>query len=272
MAIQTILELETGSADSPNMSYYVYDDGDPPATITVDNAIIATLAVAPLTKFGAPQRGITYTQEAAHAWRIIVNYAQRKLRKLTPPEIGEERIRFNFSAQSKFLFIAPEIARYPSGTAPDYKGMINIRRGGGGTAVVGATIQAPIENLGKQVIVSVSQVAAIASKIKSLVGYVNSMDVGNYAAGELMLTSFNGQQRDDETYDINIGWSYMQNVSNETWGDVTGVSYHGHHYVWAYTKDVTDRKGNALYQVPRYVYVNQVWPTGNLNAIGIYPP
>ena len=129
-----------------------------------------------------------------------------------------------------------------------------------------------LNSMGKQAVVSIVTAATLASTIKSLVGHVNSVAVGSYAIGELMLTSFRGQQRDDETFDLNLGWSYIPNVSSETWGDVTGVSYKGHEYAWAYTKDAVDRNGNALYQVPQFVYVNQVWPTGNLNTIGIYPP
>lgn len=272
MAIQAILEVQKGSADAPAMPYYIYDDGDPPAAVSLSDALVKALAEAPASVQGASQTGMTYSQEADHAWQVTVNYSLRKLERLTPLASGEERIRFNFSAQSKFLFTATEIARFPAATAPDYGGMLNIRRGGGGTTVVGATIPVPAENLGKQVIVSLATAASLASTVASLVGHVNSTAVGLYSAGELMLTSFRGQQRDDETFDLNIGWSYIPNASGETWGDVTGVAYKGHEYVWAYTKDAVDRNGNALYQIPQYVYVNQVWPTGNLNSIGIYPP
>ncbi|RQV98645.1 hypothetical protein EH220_03060 [bacterium] len=272
MAIQAILEVQSGSLDAPAMPYYIYDDGDPPASVSLNDALTKALSVAPADVEGAPGTGLTYSQEADHAWQVTVNYSRRKLKNLEPLGVGEERIRFNFTAQSKFLFTAPEIARFPADEAPDYGGMLNIRRGGGGTTVVGATIPLPTENLGKQAIVSLATAASLASTVASLVGYVNSEAVGLYSAGELMLTSFRGQQRDDETFDLSIGWSYIPNVTDETWGDVTGVSYKGHEYTWAYTKDVTDRNGNALYQVPQFVYVNQVWPTGNLNAIGIYPP
>lgn len=271
MATQTIQEVEVGSLDSPAMPYYVYDDGDPPASVSLTTALNAVLAVAPTTVQGAAQTGMTYEQEADHAWRVTMQYAARRLKKLEPLEVGQERVRFNFSVKNKFLFVATEIDEFPTGS-PSYGGMLNVRAGGGGTNAVGATIQAPVENLGKQAIVSTTTAASLAPTIASMVGYVNSATVGSYAVGELMLTSFRGQQRDDDTFDLNLGWAYKPNVTTEDWGDVTGVSYKGHEYVWAYTKDVVDRSDNALYQTPQFVYVHQVWPTANLNSVGIYPP
>lgn len=272
MAIEVILEKESGSMDAATLPYVARDDGDPPADVAIDDAIAAVVAIAPPTFLGVPFKDYQWQRLANSAVSVRMNYGD-DLEQLSPLAVGQTRYSFNLRAQPFYLdHSIALIGKYPSGTAPNTGGLINAWPVGGMNYVSrGMWVPTPRENLGKNAAVSLLTAASLYATAKSLIGCVNSAVVGSYSVGELMLTSVIGQQRDDESFSMDVGWSYKENVTGLSIGSIAGISHKGHEYVWTIPKWRIDSGKTIIYPEPLYAFVEQIHPTANLNALGIIP-
>lgn len=277
MALQAILEKPSGNAESMQQPVFVYDDAQ--ADISEAEAKTKAEADAASDFFGVDQDGNPGIQRIApFAVRVIVNYRVRQLRKLSKQTIGEERFNFEVRAERKVLRYAPEVARYPtgpviSGGAPPSNGVLTASRSGNGIQPLGVTIEPPPVNMGKQAVVAIGSVtAAWVNTVSTLIGHVNSVAIGPHAAGEIMLVLVTVQQLDDDSALVKVGWNHKENVTNDSRGSITGITYNGHHYVWETHRPIPNRDGGVLVLEPQYVYVNEVWPTADITAIGVSPP
>ncbi len=273
MAIQTILEKPGGSVDSMVQPVFVYDDAE--AAITEATAKTQAETDAPASFFSVLQDANPGIERITpFAVRVFVGYRVFSPNKLTKQAIGQVRYNFDVRAESKVLRFAPEVARFPSGStgAPDSEGLLVSTRGDNSFHPLGTPINAPPPNMGVEGLVAIGDVtAAWTDTVSTLVGRVNSVAIGSHAAGEIILVRVVARQRDDDSVHIAVGWNKKENVADETRGPVTAISYNGHHFVWEWTqKRILD--GKTLMLVPKYVYVNEVWPTADITALGISPP
>lgn len=273
MATQTQLGKITGSVDSVVQPVTVWDDAG--ASMLASDAVAAAVAAAPTTFFGSDQaENATIEKLNDSAYRIGIQYRAQEYRPLSRLGAGEERFGFRFHAPRISRLFAPEIDVFPSGF-PSMGGLIDLRREGGGERLAGVVLDPPEANLHKTVGVAPATVtASLVRTLAGLMGHVNTtaLQSGAYAIGEIMLVSATGQLVDDDLFNIDFAWSWKENVSGESWGDVTGVEYDGHDFAWPLTKPYVDRDDNLLGWEPRAVYVNRVHPRADLSAIGVLPP
>lgn len=278
MALQHVFEKLSGSASSLTLPVFVYDDGTPPAEISltevmdhIDAAVDIPAIVIGLPNDGDP--GITRLSKSA--WRIEIRYGSR--RPFAPPTVGEERFGFNFNLPRKYVRWAPEVGRFPA-SQPTWHGLVNVVQDGSSLSVhSGVWLDPPAVSFSKQLTVPASAVTGtwvrtLATVIQA--GTVNSepLQGGAYAPGEIIIVQCNGRLISEEAFSIDISWNWAQNVSNETRDAVENVSYQGQDFVWDWTEPFADRNGNQLGLRTRATYVNRVRPRGDLSAIGIIPP
>lgn len=273
MATQTKLGRPIGNSDAMTQPVTVWDDAG--ASMSADTAVAAAIAAAPASFFSVPQADNAGVEQLTDsAWRVGINYRAQEYRPLSRLSAGSERFGFDFHAERIFRLFAPEVDIFP-GTYPSMGGLIDLRREGGSERLAGVTLDPPQPNLRKSIGVAPSAVTASWVRTLSLlVGSVNSapLQAGAYAIGEVMLTDVVGQLVDDDTFNINFAWSWKENVSGETWGDVTGVAYNGHDYPWPMTKPFVDRNNNLIGWKPGAVIVSRVWPYADISACGVLPP
>ena len=233
-------------------------------------AITAAETAAPATLNTLVQTGVPNVERlTSYAWRITVNYA-------VEPYVNfqtDDRYEFDEHAEPITFDFAPQIARYP-GSAPDYKGLV-FPGGFHGTLMgrQGGSQPAPRSNRRYRFRLNYASVTATwVRTVGNLVGRVNNNTMGAYAIGTTMLTDFVGGQVSSTDWEFQIAWSYKPNVTGETRGDVTGIAYHGHDFVWEVARAEVDRSENTLYLVPMHVYVSRPRPYADLSTAGVSPP
>lgn len=278
MAVRATLELIQDSEGSPARSYFVDDDNEPPNTVSLTEALAAVASVAPAVVDGASAYDIRREEISEYAWRITVVYGARILGPLRPLGVGEDRSRFNFSARPFWVQRAPVANSYAKSpiVAADIGGLI-MTTANAFVRSIGRTISPPQPNLGRTVVVAASSISpAFVRTASQLVGSVNSVAVvsvsGTFAIGELFLCCVRGNHITNDDFQIDVEWSYKANVSNETWGDIEEVDYNGHDLPWALTGLFEDPAALMVVEKPYAVYVSQVHPYNDLNALGIIPP
>jgi len=271
MAIKTVLEKASGTIDQMSQPVVVYDDTN--TYLSEEEAIFAAYAAVPNELFGVPFETLPSIERVApNAVRYIVPYRKVQRTKLPTQNVGEERIEFDFYAEPITRFWAKETARFPSDEAifsRDVPYQPSISPFSSSTI----TIQPPRANVRKSGMVPLESVTATwARTVSQLIGAVNSIAIGNYKIGEVMLVSLVGSQVDEERVSLSVGWSWKPNVTGEVHGDVTGIAYRGHDYVWDWMEVYYDVPTQTMGNYPRWTYVHEVWPMADIRQIGILPP
>lgn len=278
MAIQHVIEKLTGSASSLTLPVFVYDDGTPPAEISLTDVVthLAAATDIPTILIGLPDDGDPgITRLSKSAWRVDIKYGSRRANK--PPTVGEERFGFNFQLPRKYVRWAPEVGKFPE-TAPTWHGLVNVVQDSSSLSChSGVWLDPPPISFTKQITLDASEVTATWVRTMAAViqaGMVNSepLQGGAYQAGEIIIVQCNGRLISENAFTIDIGWNWTPNVVDEIRDEVENVSYDGHDFVWDWTEPFTDRNGNQLGMKTRATYVNRVRPRGDLSAVGIIPP
>jgi hypothetical protein len=134
-------------------------------------------------------------------------------------------------------------------------------------------INPPTPNAGAQGIVAATDITASwVASMRRLVGTVNQQAISNWSAGEVFLNRVSVQQVDDDEVNIRVQWTLGDAVTNETRGEITGISYKPFQHVREWIGIDADRDGNTLVYKPTAVLVNDVWPWGYHILLGINPP
>lgn len=278
MAIHHIFEKLSGSSQSWSLPIFVYDDTG--AAITLDDCVTHINAAVdiPTSIFDMPDDGDpNATQLSKSAWRVTIKYRLATLRPIRPPLVGAgQRIGFDFHLGRKYVRYAPEVAKFPT-EAPTKRGIVNIVQNGHSLAKhSGVWLDPPPVSFKTTLSVHPGDVTASWARTVAAViqaGCVNStsMQSGAYAAGELIIVACMGQQISEKAVQIETSWNWIQNVSGETRGEVSGVSYNGQDFVWDWVTNEIDRAHIHYLHKVTAVYVNRVRPRIDMTSIGLLP-
>lgn len=265
MATQTVVGKVSGAVGGVQLPVVVYDDGD--ATLSVSAALAAAEGAAPSTYGGLPQNGEPSLEQLSDwAWSVTINYSTGTVFAFQ----STERYDFQVGAEVAEFDWATPVARFP-GSAFDYQGFVSL---GGGLDNFGAVQQPGQRTLGRAFLLDASAVtASLVQTLTPLVraGAVNSVAVGAYPAGTLQVVEFGLSQISDQKYAGRIGWSYKPNVSGQTRGTITGISYNGHDFVYSVGKPKLDRTAGLVRAEGEAVYVVRPRPYVDLAQFGVAP-
>ncbi|MGD9632539.1 MAG: hypothetical protein AB7G28_22800 [Pirellulales bacterium] len=287
MAITLFIGKETGTGLAMSLPVDAVETSTPQVPISQAAAVAALeaeyglLIPATMGPLSLPDDGAPGIQRLSpHAFRFQVNYRFANVRPFQPPTGSEVRLNFQAVAEPIVRQFAPEVGKFWAGvgTAPSQGGLIGVRDQAFGMNTAGVLIAPGRETFGKELTVPIgtvtgSWIRGITKLVKK--GYVNSVTLtsGAYAIGEIQLVRASGQQVSDAEFSLSLGWSYAVNVTGEVRGDVTGIAYKGHEYVWQTTNMGVDRASKAINLKVNTVYVNQVWPTADIGSlVGVEPP
>ena len=278
MAIQVLVEKDSGAIDTPSLPVFVYDDGG--ADVSLEDAIDAIEAVAgttiPLSILGLDNDGNpSYRRTSKAAWEFTINYRSATNKPAKPPEVGEYRAGFNWHAPRMWVQFAPEVAKFPGDTVPSWDIVNQSPDSNGSPSSSGVWLEPPVANLTKSFSVDPSTVTGSwVRSLAALMGHVNlsSLTGGAYPAGEICLVHASGTLISKEAFHVDIGWNWAQNVSGETRGEVDDVAYNGQDFVWDRTWPHTERAFSALAWKIIASYVHRVREYSDLSAIGVQPP
>lgn len=178
------------------------------------------------------------------------------------------------SQQKVFRGVATISRTAPAGgTARDFKGLINVTDDG----VEGVEVFVPeyVEKVTR--VFEASEVDnAYRGVLADTVGKVNNATFIGFAAGEALLLSVEGEQRQDLSWELSFEFGISRNRTDiDAGGGITVPAKKGWEYLWVTTKEAVDAGRKVV--IPEAAYVEQVYETADfaaLNAIAAttWPP
>lgn len=197
-------------------------------------------------------------------WDVTAKYAQS--------QITNGSVRFSFSTTGGQFHVdaAPfgNVAKYAaSGTATDFKGLINADDSDGTLKVEGADIVIPQLKMTcavKWPTGTVSQ--AYIGILESCTGCVNSTTFMGRPAGAVLFLGAEGEQGTDVETTLTYHFAVERNLTGLTYGDITGVNKDGHDLLWVRSQNYTDTNGKPG-RKPIGVYVERIYERKNLAAL-----
>lgn len=257
MTARIIKKPQFISSDGPPDLYRIYHFQVVGTISETEVRELAAIEFGPtiVTAWGVLFRAsISCEQTAYNQWDCDVEYLQR------PRDIGTFTWSLDGSGQTDHVTHSLQtIARYPSASAPDFKGGI----GFDGKEFQGADVIVPSSRFS----VTFNHPAGIinlpyAKFVTDLAGYVNSGPFFLWAAGEVRFIGpqfSDGTQADAQaTYNFEI----ERNRTGITVGTITGVEKKGWEVAWIKYKDSTDTVSGTTYpvRIPEFVYIERVSP------------
>ncbi len=195
-------------------------------------------------------------------WEGIVNYG-------LVPQTGESVFSFDTGGGTQHITHSrATVARYaPYGqTAPDFKGAVGVTA----DSVEGVDITVPVYQFAETHYLADAVVTpAYKATLFGLTGCVNSDAFKGFAPGECLFLGAAGTKRGQGDWELTFRFAASPNVTNLTIGDITGINKKGWEYLWVRYSDSEDTAAKVLVKRPVAVFIEQVYPTGNLNALGI---
>jgi hypothetical protein len=162
----------------------------------------------------------------------------------------------NQSLQTRGIYAAPGT------TAPNYFGAIGVSDSG----VAGVDITVPAFEFSvrkKFEFVSTGYLLAMVA----MTGRVNASPWSIFSAGEALFLGGEGGEDENNWVDVTYHFAARPNEFNLTLGNISGVTKQGWDYLWV--KHGEQVVGDRVLQIPEAAYVEQVYPGGNFNVLGI---
>lgn len=228
---------------------------------------------------GLVYEDLTREQLAPRVWRWAGRYVEprRSDESNDQLDVGEYRVSFDTTGGSLKLLWTPDhtnrVTKYPSGTATDHKGGINMRRGSNGPEPEGVEVLIPALKFTihyrRAKDASETLWFNYMKAIAALSPSVNDATFKTFAAGEVLFLGGSGTQgiQSDPVLDFNFAAS--ANLTGLIFDSITGVSKGGHEYLWIdyeAEKDATTKRARAK---PIGVYVHQLYEPKSFAPIGV---
>lgn len=209
-------------------------------------------------------RAITVDENADDGlWEIEVSYVSPEFVPLATSE-SSSSFDTTGSTQKVKQSIATVGAYTSSGTAPNYQGAIGVQE----KKVEGADITVPqMKYTEVRPIAAGSVTNGYKGLLFSITGKVNDAFFKGFNAGELLFLGAQGRQLGGGLWTITFNFAASPNRTNFTIGGISVASKKGWEHLWVQYESAVDQ--NTLIQVPRAVYIEQVYLTTDFAALGI---
>ena len=209
-----------------------------------------------------PRESITVQPVGDQLWEGIVHYG-------SAPQTDASVFSFDTGGGTQHVTQSlANVARYapPSQTAPDCKGAIGVTA----DAVEGVDITVPVYQFAETHYLADDVVTtAYKATLFALTGKVNSVVFKGFAIGECLFLGASGAKRGAGDWEVAFRFAASPNVTGLVVGDITGIAKKGWEYLWVRYADVEDETAKALVKRPIAAYIEQVYPYGDLNGLGI---
>ncbi|OQA03991.1 MAG: hypothetical protein BWY69_00146 [Planctomycetes bacterium ADurb.Bin401] len=252
-----------GSSNAATVEYIIQETTAPTLSADDGEVIQALIDTAPETWGTAeiPRSSYDVEQIADRIWVGTVNYGYSSKNTGT--------IEYNFDtgggSQKITQTISPLTVTAYGDNPPDFKGAINVDD----NSVNGIDIIVPVFNfnetkqIGRDFITT-----AFKTSVFRLTSKVNSQPWHGFEAGEVLFMGASGSKHGRTgDYELNFKFAASPNKTNITIGSITGINKKGWEYLWVRYEKSTDQ--NCLIQIPRAVYVHQVYESGDFSALGL---
>jgi hypothetical protein len=257
-----------GNTRSATVEYIIMPDAaTPPEQFNEpgdDGDAISCLEENSPTEWGLaliPRAGCDVEQIADNIWIGTVYYGYNSRET--------DDIEFSFDtgggSQKITQTIAPLTVRSYGDNPPDFKGAINVDD----NSVNGVDIIVPVFNFNETKRIARDFIStAFKTSVFRLTSKVNSQAWHGFEAGEVLFMGASGSKHGRTgDYELNFKFAASPNKTNITIGSISGIEKKGWEYLWVRYEKSTDQ--NCLIQIPKAVYVHQVYESGDFSALGL---
>ena len=254
-------ETDSESADVP---YIVFDAVDEAAVFTaIDAAVPSTVRNLYLDTVEITERLDT------DKWRAVVKYSSREW-----TESPDSKFSFDTSGGSQHITTSKSTVNRYGPLKADLGELIGYDAES--RSVQGTDIVVPVYNFAETHFFSNAAVtSAYKQTIFGLTGKVNNASFKGFSAGEVLFLGASGSRQGDDSNDkweISFRFGASQNATGLVVGSITGIDKWGWEYMWIDYRDetVTNDAGKEMWvKVPKAVYIEQVYDTGNFADLDI---
>lgn len=255
--------VTTGQNPSAELRYNIRGTND---DVQARSALSAT-APAAFDLFGTglvflPRETVTIQPVGDLLWEGIVRYA-------SIPQTNESVFAFDTGGGTQHITQSLQtVGAYAPGgqVPPNFKGAIGVTA----DSVEGVDITVPVYQFAETHYIDDAYVTpAYKGTLFALTGRVNSAPFKGFAPGECLFLGASGSKRGSGDWEINYRFAASPNVAGLVVGDIVGIAKKGFEYLWVRYADAEDSAAKALVKRPVAAYVEQVYPYGDLNALGI---
>ena len=220
----------------------------------------------PDTYAGLDRRSIEITERVNQdTWKVLAVFGDGESGGSLPPQ--EAWTSFDTSGGTQHITQSLEtVAFYGPGASHLLGGAI----GFDGETVQGVDIAVPIFNFTETHYLQDSVVTAgYRRKLFSLTGKVNQYAFKGFQPGEVLFMGATGAKRGAEDWEVTFRFAALPNRTNIQVGEITGISKKGWEYLWVQYAQEVDPAIHQVVKKPVAVYIEQVYETANLAALGI---
>lgn len=280
MAIQaTERPLASGGSSRRAVTYYIKDPAG--GTITpeqaVEKAVQQFAADHGSTYYGMPLSDYDYEELGSDRFNVTLTASDQSFDVSRPePQIGQAQYSFATTLESVHIRTSLETkasyadeSQLPDGVtdAYDFQQSINVDAEG---TIQGITIQVPVTRFKYRYRIPYAYITPqYQLLVEDLAGQVNSHPFKGRPAGCVRFDGATGGIRSGEDWDVEFNFTKRPNLTDLTIGNIEGISADGWDVIWPYYIEKTAGARGFTAPSPAYVYVEQVYPRGNLNQLNI---
>lgn len=282
--IVAIREKESWANDSLTQPYYVVER-DPALTLSKAQAESAAQAQG-ASDYGDPALIFSADRLGPRSVRVVLQYKQAGLPKMTLPPVGEETLRygFHYQVQPKYIYTGLEcLGIFDTAGSVSLASMkrlkVNVQKVGGVNRCVGLQVNPLPEIHHLEYTVPTAMVdPTYRNVVAGLAGCFNDAEFLDHDAGEVQLVRFSGAPRTDEDWQFSFGFGaavpeidkkYDGNTLAGTYAEITVPELPPHAIAWTIDRDVViDFSGN-IEKLADFVIVQRVWEFGDLDLLGL---
>lgn len=227
------------------------------------------------------RNSISYKPRGPSKWELTVEYIdqdQSSIKSARAQEVSDTNLdvgeyRYSFSTLGGSAHITTSLTTlfgYKSATnpnaIPNYKQAIRVDKDGvQGCDVIVPQFKFTIHYRQPRAVIT----EAYQRTLEELTGTVNLAEFKGRPMGEVLFLGANGSQGTKSDPTIEYEFMRLPNLQNQTIGDIVGVAKRGHDYLWVLFEDTYDSAAKVMKKVPKFVYVEQVYPYADFSALGI---
>lgn len=265
----------TKRSSTTELAYLVMGSDD----VAAMRSYISSNGLVPTNYDGLVYEDLAREQIAPNIWRWSGRYVESRKSDESNDQldVGEYRVSFDTTGGQLKVFWTPDHAtrvnKYPAGTATDFKGGINMRRGSGTPEPEGVEIIIPVLKFSihyrRAKDASEALWFAYMKSIASITGLVNNATFKTFAAGETLFLGGNGVQGIESDPVLDFQFAASPNITGLVFDAIGPVAKGGHEYLWIDyepEKDGTSKRARAK---PIGVYVHQLYEPVSFAAIGV---
>lgn len=272
MTVVNVQEHVGGTSETLTATYYVYDDGDPPAAVS-RSAATSNATAQFVTDMGFAGTDYTDEQMSDHSWRVHVQWTPSELSNLTPLATGSAQYHFQYRAEAEDVHFGETLEAKGTGAAlSDWAGQMNMRSVNNAHSHVSDPTRIPAGPITDRVVYQYSPPiipSAYRATVQALMGKSNASAYLDWPAECLRLVEVIASNRNDDDQTISFGFAGREE-RDRTFGGITFTDVPGWQNTWAFTEtkiDPTDPFEGTI-EVVR-AYRSRVVRTGDFSLLAL---